>query len=152
MRMDLVEVRKGTAVFRCQPDESHYNPIGAVHGGVMCTVLDSAPGCAAHSAQPAGMGYTSIEITVNHLRPVRADSGPLTCTGTVVKAGPPDGGTVARPAARPSRFGATRMAPLRRSAGWGHCSGGSVATRVGRLLSPAAAGRTRRAPWPPRRG
>lgn len=87
MRMDLIEVGEGTVVFRCEPDASHYNPIGAVHGGVMCTVLDSALGCAAHSTLPAGMGYTSIDITVNYLRAVRADSGPLTCTGTVVKPG-----------------------------------------------------------------
>ncbi|MEV4900861.1 PaaI family thioesterase [Citricoccus sp. NPDC055426] len=87
VRMDLVAAEEGRVVFRCEPDESHYNPIGAVHGGLMCTVLDSALGCAAHSTLPAGMGYTSIDLTVNYLRPVRADSGPLTCTGTVIKPG-----------------------------------------------------------------
>jgi uncharacterized protein (TIGR00369 family) len=85
--MDLVEVGPGTVTFRCQPDESHYNPIGMVHGGLVCTLLDSALGCATHTTLPAGTGYTSIEIKVNYLRPVTTDNGPLTCTGRVIKPG-----------------------------------------------------------------
>jgi uncharacterized protein (TIGR00369 family) len=87
MNMELVDVDRGTVTFRGQPDESHYNPIGMVHGGFVCTLLDSALGCAAHSTLPAGSGYTSIDIKVSYLRPVSADSGPLTCTGRVIKPG-----------------------------------------------------------------
>ncbi|WP_148302189.1 PaaI family thioesterase [Tomitella biformata] len=87
LNMDLVDVTHGTVTFRGQPDESHYNPIGMVHGGFVCTLLDSALGCAAHSTLAAGTGYTSIDIKTNFLRPVTADSGPLTCTGRVVKSG-----------------------------------------------------------------
>jgi uncharacterized protein (TIGR00369 family) len=36
---------------------------------------------------PAGKGYTSIEIKVNYLKAVRLNHGPLTATGTLVKAG-----------------------------------------------------------------
>jgi uncharacterized protein (TIGR00369 family) len=57
------------AVFRCAPDESTYNPLGLVHGGVLCTLLDSAAGCAVHSQLPAGVGFSSIEIKVSFLRP-----------------------------------------------------------------------------------
>lgn len=85
--MELTEVGPGTVTFRCHPDESHYNPIGMVHGGLVATLLDSALGCATHTTLPAGTGYTSIEIKVNFLRPVTSQSGPLTCTGTVTKAG-----------------------------------------------------------------
>jgi uncharacterized protein (TIGR00369 family) len=85
--MDVVEVGPGTVTFRCRPDESHYNPIGTVHGGLVCTLLDSALGCATHTTLPAGTGYTSIEIKVNYLRPVTVDSGPLICTGRVTKPG-----------------------------------------------------------------
>lgn len=85
--MDLVGVEEGTVTFTCQPDESHYNPIGVVHGGLVCTLLDSALGCATHTTLPAGTGYTSIEIKVNYLRPVTQDSGPLSCTGRVTKPG-----------------------------------------------------------------
>ena len=35
MDMTLVEAAPGTATFICEPDESHYNPIGTVHGGLL---------------------------------------------------------------------------------------------------------------------
>ncbi|HPX36571.1 MAG TPA: PaaI family thioesterase [Mycobacterium sp.] len=85
--MDVLEVGPGTVTFRCRPDASHYNPIGTVHGGLVCTLLDSALGCATHTTLPAGTGYTSIEIKVNYLRPVTVDSGPLICAGRVTKPG-----------------------------------------------------------------
>ncbi len=85
--MDVIEVGPGAITFRCTPDASHYNPIGTVHGGLVCTLLDSALGCAAHTTLPAGMGYTSIEIKVNYLRPVSAGNGALTCRGRVTKPG-----------------------------------------------------------------
>jgi uncharacterized protein (TIGR00369 family) len=83
----LVEVGDGLARFTCTPDESLYNPIGVVHGGLVCTLLDSAAGCAVQSKLPAGVGYTSLEIKVNYLRAVHASSGPLEALGTVVRAG-----------------------------------------------------------------
>ena len=87
IQMDLVEAEPGRVVFTCTPDESAYNPIGAVHGGLVCTLLDSVAGCALHTTLPQGKGYTSVEIKVNYLKPVRASSGTLTAVGTVVKAG-----------------------------------------------------------------
>jgi uncharacterized protein (TIGR00369 family) len=86
-RATLVEVGDGTARFSCTPDESLYNPIGVVHGGLVCTLLDSAAGCAVQTRLPAGVGYTSLEIKVNYLRAVHADSGPLDVVGTVVRVG-----------------------------------------------------------------
>jgi uncharacterized protein (TIGR00369 family) len=87
IQMDLTEAKPGRVVFTCRPDESAYNPIGAVHGGLVCTLLDSVTGCALHSTLPQGKGYTSVEIKVNYLKAVRASSGPLTAVGTLVKAG-----------------------------------------------------------------
>jgi uncharacterized protein (TIGR00369 family) len=80
-------VEPGRVVFTCAPDESAYNPIGAIHGGLICTLLDSVTACAIHSTLPQGKGYTSIEIKVNYLKAVRLSSGLLTATGTIVKAG-----------------------------------------------------------------
>jgi uncharacterized protein (TIGR00369 family) len=87
MNLELVSASRGTAVFTCTPDESVYNPIGAVHGGFMCTALDSALGCAVHSTLRAGQGYTSLEIKVNYLRALNTLSGTLTVAGTVTKPG-----------------------------------------------------------------
>ncbi len=82
-----VAVEPGTVTFECRPGLEHYNPIGAVHGGYACTVLDTVTGCAAHTTLEAGRGYTSIEITVKYLRPITADLGVLTAVGTVTKPG-----------------------------------------------------------------
>jgi uncharacterized protein (TIGR00369 family) len=87
MGMDITEVEPGRVSFTCRPDESAYNPIGTVHGGLVCTLLDSVAGCALHSTLPQGRGYTSVEIKVSYLKAVTARSGTLTATGTVVRAG-----------------------------------------------------------------
>jgi uncharacterized protein (TIGR00369 family) len=87
MEFGIVAAENGRVVFTCRPDESAYNPIGAIHGGLICTLLDSVTGCAVHSTLPAGKGYTSIEIKVNYLKAVRLTSGVLTAVGTVVKSG-----------------------------------------------------------------
>jgi uncharacterized protein (TIGR00369 family) len=87
MQFDIQELAEGRVVFGCTLDESVYNPLGVVHGGLVCTLLDTVAGCAVHSTLPQGLGYTSIELKVNYLRAVRADSGPLTAVGTVLKPG-----------------------------------------------------------------
>jgi uncharacterized domain 1 len=87
MNMRVVAADTGSTTFECEPDESHYNPIGTVHGGLVCTLLDSAVGCAVQTTLPQGQGYTSIEIKVNYLRPIHAHTGTLRCVGTVSKPG-----------------------------------------------------------------
>jgi uncharacterized protein (TIGR00369 family) len=84
---ELVSVGDGEAVFRITPDESTYNPIGMVHGGLLCTMLDSAAGCAVQTLLPAGAGYGTIEIKVSFLRPLRADGTPIEVHGQVLRAG-----------------------------------------------------------------
>lgn len=86
MDFTLTEVSEGRTRFEGTPDESACNPMGAVHGGLMCTLLDSAVGCAVQTTLPAGVGYTSVEIKVNYLRPVFAGT-PLAAKGWVIKPG-----------------------------------------------------------------
>lgn len=83
----LDEIAEGRAVFVCDPAEYHYNPIGLVHGGLAATLLDSAMGCAVHSTLPAGVGYTTLEIKVNYLRPLLPGRGRVTCEGTLIHRG-----------------------------------------------------------------
>ena len=75
LQFEVSEVEEGRVSFTCRPDESAYNPIGVVHGGLVCTLLDSVTACAVHSTLPLGKGYTSIEIKVSYLRAVTAASG-----------------------------------------------------------------------------
>src|SRR5262245_55143612 len=83
----LAQAERGRVVFELTPAEFHYNPIGTVHGGVLCTLLDSAAGAAVHSMLELGSAYTTLEIKVNFLRPVTVATGPLRCEGTVVSFG-----------------------------------------------------------------
>jgi uncharacterized protein (TIGR00369 family) len=87
MQFDIRALEEGRVEFGCTLDESVYNPIGVVHGGLVCTLLDTVAGCAVHTTLPQGMAYTSIELKVNYLRAVHATSGPLTAVGRVVKPG-----------------------------------------------------------------
>jgi uncharacterized protein (TIGR00369 family) len=82
-----VAIEDGRVVFECAPDHSAYNPIGVVHGGLVCTLADTVAGCAVHSTLEAGVGYTSIDINVSYLRPVTSESGVLVATGQVTKRG-----------------------------------------------------------------
>jgi uncharacterized protein (TIGR00369 family) len=84
---DLVEVSEGHATFAVNPAEYHYNPIGVVHGGLAATLLDSAMGCAVHSMLPAGAGYTTLEIKVNFIRAMTAETGRVRCEAKIVHSG-----------------------------------------------------------------
>ncbi|MES2092399.1 MAG: PaaI family thioesterase [Actinomycetota bacterium] len=87
MTMRPVVAEVGSVTFTCDPDESHYNPIGTVHGGLVGTLLDSVLGCAVQTTLPKGQGYTSLEIKISYLRPVVATTGQLTAVGSVTKPG-----------------------------------------------------------------
>jgi uncharacterized protein (TIGR00369 family) len=83
----LDSVEPGRVQFSFEPAEYHYNPIGSVHGGVYATLLDSATGCAVHSMLPAGVGYTSLDLTVKFLRAITVETGRVRCIGTVTHLG-----------------------------------------------------------------
>ena len=85
--MRAVEIEPGCVVFEITPDESVYNTIGTVHGGLVCTLADTVAACAVHTTLEAGFAYTSIDLNVSYTRPVTKDSGTLRAVGTVVKPG-----------------------------------------------------------------
>lgn len=58
-----------------------------MHGSVIVAALDSAAGNAVHSTLPAGVGYTTVNLSTTFLRTVRADTGTLLCEGVLVQAG-----------------------------------------------------------------
>lgn len=87
--MDFIPVHMepGVAIFQGKPQLRYYNPLGTVHGGWFCTLLDSAVGCAVHSTLPAGKGYTTLELKVNMLRPLTDAVPVVRAEGKVVHAG-----------------------------------------------------------------
>ena len=80
-------VTPGEAVMAATPDESHYNPIGSVHGGFVATLLDSVCGCAVQTTLPVGTAYTSLDLSVSFLRGMTTETGRVIATGRVTKPG-----------------------------------------------------------------
>jgi uncharacterized protein (TIGR00369 family) len=81
------EAEEGRAVFVAEPGEFLYNPIGVVHGGFAMTILDSAMGCAVHTTLAMGERYTSLETSVNFVRPINTETGRVRCEGVVLHRG-----------------------------------------------------------------
>ena len=82
-----VEGEPGRVVFQGTPGREHYNPMGSVHGGYFCTLLDSAVGCAVQSMLPKGVGYTTLEIKVNLIRAMTDKTGPVRAEGKIIQVG-----------------------------------------------------------------
>ena len=83
----MVSVEPGSVTFEFDPAEYMYSPLGTVHGGIIAVLLDTAMGCSFHTTLPAGVGYTTIELNVNFMRPVTTASGTLRAQGQVVHSG-----------------------------------------------------------------
>jgi len=67
-----VSIDKGAAVFKLEAKvERHANPMGTVHGGILCDLADGAMGMACASLLGDGESFTTLELKINFLRPVR---------------------------------------------------------------------------------
>ncbi len=81
------EAEEGRVVFVGEPREFLYNPIGVVHGGYAMTLMDSAMGCAVQTMLAQGEGYTSLETSVNFVRPITTETGRVRCEATILHRG-----------------------------------------------------------------
>lgn len=81
------ELTEGSAAIYAQPQDYALNPMGGVHGGYSAALLDSAMGCAVQTTLPAATGYTTAEIKINYLRPIKAGGEKLKAVGTVIHGG-----------------------------------------------------------------
>jgi uncharacterized protein (TIGR00369 family) len=81
----LVGVRPGESVFELEAAEKHANPMGTLHGGILCDVADAAMGVAFASTLADDESFTTLELKINFLRPVWKET--LRAVGKVVKRG-----------------------------------------------------------------
>jgi uncharacterized protein (TIGR00369 family) len=66
-----VDLESGRAVFQLEVDpDRHANPMGSVHGGVLCDLTDAAMGYAYASSLAEDETFTTVELKINFLRPV----------------------------------------------------------------------------------
>ncbi|MBB4200903.1 aromatic compound degradation protein PaaI [Rhodoblastus sphagnicola] len=82
-----VSVEKGRLVFEARPSSRFYNPMGLVHGGWLALLLDTAMGCAVHSALEAGKAYATTDLRTTYVKPVREATGRLRCEATLLHIG-----------------------------------------------------------------
>ena len=85
--MSILAAEPGQVTFGLDVGEHLYNPIGSVHGGVFCTILDSAMGCAVHSSLDRGQAYTTLELKVNIVKALTVKTPSVVATGQVISAG-----------------------------------------------------------------
>jgi uncharacterized protein (TIGR00369 family) len=81
----LTGISDGGARVELEVDERLANPMGTLHGGVLCDIADAAMGMAYASTLSEGESFTTLELKINFVRPVwRAK---LTADGAVVQRG-----------------------------------------------------------------
>jgi uncharacterized protein (TIGR00369 family) len=85
--LSVETLEPGRVVLGLETRPDFGNPLGGLHGGVYSTLLDSAMACSVHASLPEGAGYTTLELKVNFIRPVRLDGVKLRCEGTTVHLG-----------------------------------------------------------------
>ena len=67
----LIEVGPSTATMELVADtEVHANPMGTIHGGVLCDIADAAIGTAHATSLKEDESFTSIDLQINFFRPV----------------------------------------------------------------------------------
>jgi uncharacterized protein (TIGR00369 family) len=66
----LTAIEHGRARVEMDADERHANPLGTLHGGVLCDIADAAMGMAYVATLEEGESFTTLELKINFLRPV----------------------------------------------------------------------------------
>ena len=82
---NLASIAPGEAVVELQATEAHTNPMGTLHGGVLCDIADAAMGLAYAANLNDGESFTTLELKINFLKPVW--QAQLRAVGRVVKQG-----------------------------------------------------------------
>jgi uncharacterized protein (TIGR00369 family) len=81
----MTAVAPGRATMELDVDERLANPMGTLHGGVLCDLSDAAMGIAYATELERGESFTTLELKINFMKPVwRAH---LRAEGKVVKRG-----------------------------------------------------------------
>jgi uncharacterized protein (TIGR00369 family) len=64
------EVRDGRALATLEAGPQHANPMGTLHGGILCDIADAAMGMAFASTLAPEESFTTVELKINFFRPV----------------------------------------------------------------------------------
>src|SRR3981081_4767668 len=65
------EIADGRAVVTLTAGQQHANPMGTLHGGILCDIADAAMGMAFASTLAPDESFTTVELKINFCRTVR---------------------------------------------------------------------------------
>lgn len=65
-----VEVEHGVVVMEMEAKPDHANPMGTLHGGVICDLADGAMGCALATTLEDDESFTTVDLTANYFKPI----------------------------------------------------------------------------------
>ena len=83
--IDVVSFGDGETTMKLEAEERHSNPMGTIHGGILCDLADAAMGMSFFSTLEEGDTFTTLELKINYLRPFW--TGTLLAHGKVVSRG-----------------------------------------------------------------
>lgn len=78
-------LERGRCIVEFEAGPQHANPMGGLHGGILCDVADAAMGMSYASTLADGESFTTVELKMNFLRPFK--TGKLIAEGYVVNGG-----------------------------------------------------------------
>jgi uncharacterized protein (TIGR00369 family) len=82
----VIAIEPGSGTVECVTNPStQANPMGTIHGGVLCTIADAAIGLAHWASLDEGESFTSVDLRINFFRPIWQDT--LRATAKVIHAG-----------------------------------------------------------------
>jgi uncharacterized protein (TIGR00369 family) len=81
----LIAISPGAAAVQLEAGPQHANPMGTLHGGVLCDIADAAMGIAYATNLAEGESFTTLELKINFLKPIWKAT--LKAEGKVVKQG-----------------------------------------------------------------
>jgi uncharacterized protein (TIGR00369 family) len=64
------QIGDGRAVALLETGPQHANPMGTLHGGILCDLTDAAMGMAFVSTLAADESFTTLALSINFFRPV----------------------------------------------------------------------------------
>jgi uncharacterized protein (TIGR00369 family) len=79
------DIADGRATVVLAAGPQHANPMGTLHGGILCDIADAAMGMAFASTLAPDESFTTVELKINFFRPVR--QAQLKAEGAVVQRG-----------------------------------------------------------------
>jgi uncharacterized protein (TIGR00369 family) len=79
------QISEGCAVVTLTTGSQHGNPMGTLHGGILCDIADAAMGVAFASTLKPGQSFTTIELKINFFRPIW--KAQLKAEGKVIRRG-----------------------------------------------------------------